>query len=431
MTSLILRRTFPSTSNVIGAIVAANGPSMATSCTSIPTRSFVSLTQHNSQFQSCRSTVAVPATATRLTLTPSASSISTRSLRTLTFGNTKESVVERSDFPPEKLKSILGKDTFAMLGYGTQGRGQALNLRDNGMNVIVGVREGPSYELAKSDGFVPGKTLFSITEAATRGSVVMYLLSDAGQKASWKEILPTLTKGKTLFFSHGFSVVYKDQTGVIPPKDIDVVLVAPKGSGTTVRRLFQEGRGINSSAAVFQDVSGKAKERTYAIGVALGSGYIYDTTFEQEVYSDLTGERGILMGAIQGLFLAQYEVLRENGHSPSEAFNETVEEATQSLYPLIGEKGMDWMYSNCSTTAQRGALDWYPKFHAATKPVFKELYAAVRDGSETRRTLEKNSQKNYKAELEAELKAIRESEMWRAGETVRSLRPERTTPPKK
>jgi len=347
-----------------------------------------------------------------------------RCVSTLDFGGDKEQVWSRADYPKDKIQQLLGKDTFALLGYGTQGRAQALNARDNGLNVIVGLREGASWELAKQDGFVPGKTLFSIEDACQRGSVIMYLLSDAGQKATWSTIKPFLTKGKTLYFSHGFSVIYKDQTGVVPPSDIDVILVAPKGSGTTVRRLFQQGRGINSSVAVWQDVSGQAQERANAIGVAVGSGYMYGTTFAKEVHSDLVGERGVLMGAIQGLFLAQYEVLRANGHSASEAFNETVEEATQSLYPLIAEKGMDWMYANCSTTAQRGALDWAPRFHKATKPVFEQLYQAVKDGSETRRTLDLNSRSDYKEGLEKELKAIRESEMWRAGATVRSLRPE-------
>jgi ketol-acid reductoisomerase len=350
--------------------------------------------------------------------------INVRGIQTLEFGGSKEEVVSRGDYPKEKIKRLFGSETLAMLGYGTQGRGQALNLRDNGLNVVVGLREGRSWDLAKSDGFVPGKTLLSIDEAADKGNTVMYLLSDAGQKQEWNNVKKYLTRGKTLFFSHGFSIVYKDRTGVIPPKDIDVVLVAPKGSGTTVRRLFLEGRGINSSVAVFQDYTGKAKDRAYGLGVALGSGYLYETTFEKEVYSDLTGERGILMGAIQGLFQAQYEVLRANGHSPSEAFNETVEEATQSLYPLIGENGMDWMYSNCSTTAQRGALDWYPKFYKATKPVFEELYREVANGNETQRTLDANSKPDYRQGLEKELAKIRDSELWRAGKTVRSLRPE-------
>ena len=312
-----------------------------------------------------------------------------------------------------------------MIGYGTQGMAQSLNLRDNKLPVIVGVRKnGTSWEDAKKDGWVPGKTLFDIDEACSKGTVIMNLLSDAGQKDAWPAMKKHLKKGKTLYFSHGFGVIYADQTHIVPPKDIDVILAAPKGSGATVRSLFLEGRGINSSVAIYQDASGTARERAFALGVGIGSGYLYETTFKKEVFSDLTGERGVLMGAIQGMFKAQYEVLRAKGHSPSEAFNETVEEATQSLYPLIGKNGMDWMYAVCSTTARRGALDWAPEFHKATKPVFEALYESVENGSETKRTLEENARPDYRQRLEAELKEIRESEMWRAGKTVRSLRPE-------
>lgn len=347
-------------------------------------------------------------------------------MKELHLGSEHETAVERTDYPPEKVKAILKDETVAVLGYGVQGRGQSLNMRDNGVSVIVGQRKGgKAYELCLEDGWVPGKTLFDPEEAAAKGTVVQYLLSDAGQKEMWPRIQPHLTKGKALYFSHGFSIVYKDQTGVVPPTDIDVILCAPKGSGTTVRRLFLEGRGINSSFAIHQDATGRARERCLALGVAIGSGYLFETTFQKEVFSDLTGERGVLMGAIYGLWLAQYEVLREHGHSPSEAFNETVEEATQSLYPLIAEKGMDWMYANCSTTAQRGALDWFKPFRDAAKPVFEKLYQSVASGEETRRVLEANSKPDYRAQLEKELKEIAESEMWQAGAWVRSLRPER------
>src|SRR2546423_2908344 len=299
-------------------------------------------------------------------------------------------------------------------------------MKDNGVNVIIGLRDkGRGWDLAQQDGWVPGKALFSLEEAAQRGTIIQYLLSDAGQKEQWPKLKPLLTKGKALYFSHGFSIAYQDQTGVVAPPDVDVIRVAPKGSGTTVRRLFLEGKGINASWAVHQDATGRAAERARALGIAIGSGYLFETTFEKEVFSDLTGERGVLMGAIYGLWLAQYEVLREHGHSPSEAFNETVEEATQSLYPLIAENGMDWMYANCSTTAQRGALDWYRIFRDANKPVFEKLYAKVADGTETRRTLEANSRPDYREQLEKELKEVAESEMWRAGAVVRSLRPER------
>jgi ketol-acid reductoisomerase len=204
---------------------------------------------------------------------------------------------------------------------------------------------------------------------------------------------------------------------------VDVILVAPKGSGTSVRRNFLAGTGINSSYAVFQDYTGNAVERTLALGIGIGSGYLFPTTFEDEVYSDLTGERGVLMGALAGIMEAQYQVLRENGHSPSEAFNETVEELTQSLIRLVDENGMDWMYANCSATAQRGALDWKPKFRDATLPVFNELYQRVRSGEETKTVLARTSGADYKDALEAELKELRESEMWQAGAAVRSLRP--------
>jgi ketol-acid reductoisomerase len=347
-------------------------------------------------------------------------------MREIRIGNTIEQCVERSDYPPEKVKQILKDEVVAVLGYGVQGRGQSLNMRDNGVKVIVGQRKGgKAYDLCLQDGWKPGETLFEPEEAAKRGTVIQYLLSDAGQKEMWPKIKPHLTKGKALYFSHGFSIVFSDQTGVVAPKDIDVILVAPKGSGTSVRRLFLEGRGINSSFAIHQDATGRARERCLALGIAIGSGYLFETTFEKEVVSDLTGERGVLMGAIYGLWLAQYEVLRANGHSPSEAFNETVEEATQSLYPLIGEKGMDWMYANCSTTAQRGALDWFKAFRDASKPVFEKLYQAVKSGAETKRVLEANSRPDYREQLAKELKAVADSEMWQAGAQVRALRPER------
>ncbi|KAK0235681.1 6-phosphogluconate dehydrogenase [Armillaria nabsnona] len=348
-----------------------------------------------------------------------------RGIKTLDFAGTKEVVYERSDWPLAKLQDYFKNDTLALIGYGSQGHGQGLNARDNGLNVIVGVRkDGESWKQAMADGWVPGETLFPIEEAINKGTIIMNLLSDAAQSQTWPTIAPLITKGKTLYFSHGFSVVYKEDTKVIPPADVDVILVAPKGSGRTVRTLFKEGRGINSSVAVFQDVTGKAKERAIALGVGIGSGYMYDTTFEKEVYSDLYGERGVLMGAIQGLFLAQYQVLRKNGHTPSEAFNETVEEATQSLYPLIGQKGMDYMYNACSTTARRGALDWAPVFEKANVPIFEQLYESVKNGTETRKSLEFNGRSTYREDLAKELAVINDQEIWRAGKTVRSLRPD-------
>jgi len=341
------------------------------------------------------------------------------------FGNTTENVVTREEFPLDKAREVLREETIAVLGYGVQGPGQALNLSDNGFNVIVGQRKGSSnWDRAKKDGWVEGENLFELQEAARRGTVVQYLLSDAGQIEQWPRIKDQLQEGDALYFSHGFGITYGDQTRIVPPAYVDVVMVAPKGSGTSLRRLFQQGRGINSSFAVHQDATGKARERTVALGMGVGSGYLFETTFEREVFSDLTGERGSLMGAIQGLFQAQFEVLRENGHSPSEAFNETVEEFTQSLMPLIAENGMDWMYANCSTTAQRGALDWKDKFQQAVQPVFEELYEQVANGNEARRVIEVNSKPDYRERLEEELGVLRESELWTTAREVRKLRPE-------
>ncbi|KOS21431.1 Ketol-acid reductoisomerase [Escovopsis weberi] len=348
-----------------------------------------------------------------------------RGVKTIDFAGVKEEVHERADWPQAKLLEYFKDDTLALIGYGSQGHGQGLNLRDNGLNVIIGVRkDGKSWNDAIQDGWVPGKNLFEVDDAITRGTIIMNLLSDAAQSETWPHIKPQLTEGKTLYFSHGFSPVFSDLTKVDVPKNIDVILCAPKGSGRTVRSLFREGRGINASFAVYQDVTGKAEEKAVALGVAVGAGYLYKTTFEKEVYSDLYGERGCLMGGIHGMFLAQYQVLRERGHSPSEAFNETVEEATQSLYPLIGANGMDWMFNACSTTARRGAIDWTGRFKQALLPVFNDLYDSVRDGTETKRSLEFNSRKNYRELYEAELKEIDDLEIWRAGKAVRSLRPE-------
>ena len=343
----------------------------------------------------------------------------------INFGGVKERVVTRKEFSLDKAHRVLKNEVIAIIGYGVQGPAQALNLKDNGFKVIIG--QSPKFKRdwkrALADGWVPGKTLFDIEEAAERGTIIQFLVSDAAQREIWPEIKKHLKKGDALYFSHGFSITYRKQTEVIPPKDVDVILVAPKGSGTSVRRNFLSGAGINSSFAVFQDATGRATERCLALGIGIGSGYLFPTTFQDEVYSDLTGERGILMGALAGVMEAQYDTLRAHGHSPSEAFNETVEELTQSLIRLVDENGMDWMYSNCSSTAQRGALDWKPKFKKATLPVFKELYKSVKTGVETRRVISSLSRPDYQEQLAKELGQIRDSEMWRAGAAVRALRP--------
>jgi len=343
----------------------------------------------------------------------------------LNFGGVVEEVITSDEFSLQKAREVLKNETVAVLGYGVQGPSQALNLRDNGIRVIVGQREGGrTWERAVADGFIPGETLFPLEEAAQKGTIIQNLLSDAGQVATWPTIKACLNEGNALYFSHGFGIVFKDQTKIIPPDNVDVIMVAPKGSGRNVRNNFLDGSGINSSYAVFQDFTGNARQRTLALGIAVGSGYLFPTTFEKEVHSDLTGERGVLMGCLAGVMEAQYNLLRKHGHSPSEAFNETVEELTQSLIRLVAENGMDWMFSNCSTTAQRGALDWSPRFRDAVAPVFDELYRKVTSGEETKRVLEANSAPDYREKLDKELNEVKNSEMWQTGATVRSLRPE-------
>ncbi|WP_445913899.1 ketol-acid reductoisomerase [Flavobacterium sp.] len=345
-------------------------------------------------------------------------------MATINFGGVNETVITRNEFPLEKAKETLKHEVIAVIGYGVQGPGQSLNLRDNGFNVIIGQRKGgKSWEKALADGWVEGKNLFDIDEACDNATIIQYLLSDAGQIEAWNTVKKYLTAGKTLYFSHGFGITFNEKTGIVPPADVDVILVAPKGSGTSLRRLFLKGEGINSSIAVFQDATGRAKDKAIALGIGVGSGYLFETDFQKEVYSDLTGERGILMGALAGLFEAQYNVLRKNGHSPSEAFNETVEELTQSLMPLVAENGMDWMFANTSVTAQRGALDWKGKFRDATTPVFENLYEEVSSGREANRVISEGSKTDYRQKLEVELKEIRESELWQAGAAVRKLRP--------
>lgn len=346
-------------------------------------------------------------------------------MATINFGGVEEKVVTREEFPLEKAREVLSNETVAVIGYGVQGPGQALNQKtmvlmsslDSVKTLKVGIK------LLQTDLFL-GETLFEIEEALEKGTIICYLLSDAAQIELWPTVQKNLTPGKALYFSHGFGITFNEQTGIVPPKDVDVFLVAPKGSGTSLRRMFLQGRGLNSSYAIYQDATGKAKDRVVALGIAVGSGYLFETDFRKEVFSDLTGERGTLMGAIQGIFAAQYEVLRANGHSPSEAFNETVEELTQSLMPLVAENGMDWMYANCSTTAQRGALDWWKKFRDASKPVSEELYESVATGKESQRSIDSNSQTDYREKLNQELTELQQSEMWQAGKAVRSLRPE-------
>jgi len=220
-------------------------------------------------------------------------------MKDIEINGIKETIVERSDYPIEECKKILGQEVTAILGYGPQGRGQGLNMRDQGFKVILGLRKGRSWDKALADGWVEGETLFETEEAAQRGTILQYLLSDAGQISAWPMVKANLNDGDALYFSHGFGIVFHEDTSIIPPENVDVILVAPKGSGLTVRTHFQAGRGINASFAINQDYTGRARERCISTAFAIGSGHLFETTFEKEVHSDLTGERCVLMGLLQ------------------------------------------------------------------------------------------------------------------------------------
>ncbi len=342
----------------------------------------------------------------------------------INFGGTVETLVSRREFSLARARTALKPETVAVLGYGVQGAAHALNMRDSGIRVIVGQREGTaSWARAKRDGWKPGRTLFSLGEAAKRGTILMLLVSDAAIRTVWPAISPSLTPGKALDFAHGFGLVFHTLTRLVPPKGVDVFMVAPKGAGATLRRNFRSGAGINASCAVERDATGRARERCLACGIALGANNLFPTTFERETVGDLTGERGMLVGGLAGMMQAQYDVLRENGYTPSEAFHETVEELTQSLIRLVDEVGMDGMFRHCSVTAQRGALDWMPRFRAAVLPTFRKLFASVKSGKEAARVMRLCGRPDYPKRVRKELDALRRSEMWRAGAAVRALRP--------
>jgi ketol-acid reductoisomerase len=341
--------------------------------------------------------------------------------KNIKIGNFKELVSTKKLFTIDKSKNILKNEVSSFIGYGPQGRSQSLNMRDQGYNAIIGVRKGPSWDKALNDGWIENKNLFNIEEACHNGTIIHYLLSDAGQSKVFPKIKNYLTKNKSLYFSHGFGMIYNKHTNINPPKDIDIFLVAPKGPGIEVRNHFINNNPINASWAVYQDFSGNATEKCLAVGFAIGCENLFKTTFEKEVFSDLTGERTVLMGLLQGAFKAQYEVLRENGHSPIEAYNETIEEGLKYLYPLVLDNGMDWMFENCSTTAQRGAIDWSENYYKVLKPEINKCYESVKSGKEAQISIESNNDINYRKNLQKELDEIKDQEMWKVQKLLKNL----------
>lgn len=344
-----------------------------------------------------------------------------RTISTIKVDNYTENIYTTKDYPLNKCLDVLKNDQISVIGYGPQGRGQSLNLRDNNFNVILGLRKGNSWDMALNDGWQPNVNLFEIDEATYKGTIICNLLSDAGQVSQWDVIKNNLHVCNTLYFSHGFGLTFSEITNIDPPNNIDIVMVSPKGSGLTLRDKYLNGLGLNSSFAIEQNYTDNAFSKTLSLAFGIGSKQAFETTFKKEVYSDLVGERCVLMGLIQGVFMAQYKLLRNKGHSPCEAYNETVEEALDSLYPLINEKGMDYLYRNCSTTAQRGAIDWAPIFEQNVYPIMEKCYEQVVSGEEAKKVIQSNTDIDYRNKLNKELDDISNSELWTVSRQYKNI----------
>ncbi|MSQ08652.1 MAG: ketol-acid reductoisomerase [Dehalococcoidia bacterium] len=244
---------------------------------------------------------------------------------------------------------LKGK-TIAVIGYGSQGHAHALNLKDNGHKVVIGLYDGSrSKPVAEKAGF----EVLSNAEAARRADVIVMLLPDTKQKAVYEaEIKPNLKKGKVLLFSHGFTIHYKQ---IVPPKDVDTVMIAPKAPGHRVRAVFERGLGVPCLIAVHQDASGKSHELALAYGKGIGGGRagILETTFKEETETDLFGEQAVLCGGVSQLIKSGYEVLIEAGYQPESAYFEVLHEV-KLIVDLIYQGGLTWMRDSISDTAEYG-----------------------------------------------------------------------------
>jgi ketol-acid reductoisomerase len=269
--------------------------------------------------------------------------------------------------------SVLKNKTLAVLGFGSQGHAHALNLKESGLNVIIGLYEGSkSIAVAKEKGF----KVVSTAEAVKQADVIFVALPDTKQaKVYEKDIAPNLTKGKTLLFSHGFSIHFKT---IVPPKNVDVILVAPKGPGHIVRRQYVEGKGVPALIAVYQNASGKAKATALAWAKGIGGtrAGVLQTTFEEETETDLFGEQTVLCGGASALIQAGYETLVEAGYQPEMAYFECLHEL-KLIVDLMNEAGISGMRFSISETAKWGDVSVGPKIIDAS--VKKRMKAALKD----------------------------------------------------
>ncbi|MGX7092162.1 ketol-acid reductoisomerase [Hutsoniella sourekii] len=268
--------------------------------------------------------------------------------------------------------AILEGKKIAIIGYGSQGHAHAQNLRDSGFDVVIGLREGGSFDRAREDGF----EVKSVAEATKKADIVMVLLPDERQKVVYEEsIAPNLEAGNALVFAHGFNIHYAQ---IVPPADVDVFLVAPKGPGHLVRRTFEEGAGVPALVGVYQDPSGQAKEigMAYAVGIGAGRAGILETTFKEETETDLFGEQAVLCGGVSHLIKAGYEVLTEAGYQPESAYFEVLHEM-KLIVDLIYEGGLENMRYSISDTAEWGDYVTGPRI--ITEETKDEMRAVLKD----------------------------------------------------
>jgi ketol-acid reductoisomerase len=298
-------------------------------------------------------------------------------------------------------KKALAKARVCVLGYGSQGRAHALNLKDSGYDVVIGVRKGNSWNKAKKDGLAVAEPV----DAVKGADLVAMLVPDLAQKATYGEILPNLKKGATLLFAHGFNIHFKQ---IKPRKDLDVVLIAPKGPGDLVRRQYQQGRGVPCLIAVFQDASKSAfaKALSYADGIGGTRGGVLTTTFGEETETDLFGEQAVLCGGATELVVKGFETLVEAGYQPEVAYYECLHEL-KLIVDLLHEGGIAKMHQFISETAKYGDLTRGPRVvNRNTKKEMKKILAEIQQGKFARQWINENAsgRKKYNKLLKADLK---------------------------
>ena len=313
---------------------------------------------------------------------------------------------------------ILKDKTIAIIGYGIQGRGQALCLRDSGLNVIISELEGtPNFELAKQDGFSP----VSASEAAQKADIIQILTQDHVQAKVYKEsIKPNLKKGKALVFSHGFNIHFKQ---IKPPKKIDVFMVAPKGPGALVRKMYEEGKGVPSLLAVFQDASGNAKQLgfAYAKGIGATRAGLIETTFKEETETDLFGEQTVLCGGVTELIKAGFDTLIEAGYQPEIAYFEVLHEL-KLITDLIQETGISGMRRRVSNTACYGDLSRGKRIITQkTRKEMKKILKEVQKGKFAREWIRENE--NGRPNFNKLLKEGDEHPIEEVGKKLREMMP--------